>query len=102
MRKMCIAVSLAALSLGACTTLPSNPSSGIRSIGPNLFVASEMDQMFGGSVVERAATFCNSFGQRMSMEGSSSETGVWSGNRFQSVVFTCEGDGESTGWEPVL
>lgn len=84
MRNICIAA--AALALGACAT--TSPTSGIRSLGPNQFTVSEMSGFT--SVAERAAAFCGSFGQRMQIEGSTTQKGLYSGSDYAVLVFSCQ------------
>lgn len=89
MRKYII---LAALSLGACATVP-GATGGMyqpRSIGENLYTMSEMDTPLGGDVLTFAARFCTQRGGQLQMQGNVGETGSWSGTRYQRIIFSCQ------------
>lgn len=86
MRNMGIAA-VAALALGACTTV--SPADSIRPIGDNLFSISEM-HFFGGDVAGRAAAYCGSLGKRLQIEGDTTQKGMWSGDDYAVLVFSCQ------------
>jgi hypothetical protein len=85
MRKL-VTIAVAA-SLGACAT--ASPSDGIRQLGKNQFSISEM-HFLGGDVVGRAAAYCTSLGQRLQVEGDTTQTGAWSGNKYAMLIFSCQ------------
>lgn len=84
MRKIATLATLAAVLAGCVHT---TPGSGIRSIGPDTFMVSEMSGF--GNVVERAAVFCASFGQTVQITGNTSQTGLASGNQYAVITFRC-------------
>lgn len=83
-----ILLSLAALSLGACATVPHSAMSGIQSAGPGLFTVSEVTGFT--NVAERAGAFCGSFGQRMHVEGDTTQNSLFSNERYAVLIFSCQ------------
>ena len=83
-----VVVATVALALGACAFMPNTPAQGVRSLGNGLYSISEI-AFFGGDVAGRAATFCSSFGQTMSIEGNTTQKGIASGDDYAVLVFRC-------------
>ena len=86
MRKIATLATLAA-ALAGCVTTGSSHNSGIRSIGSDTFMVSEISGF--GNVVERAALFCASFGQTVQVTGNTSQMGLASGNQYAVITFRC-------------
>lgn len=81
-----IAALATAAALAGCATVPS-PTEGIQSIGTDTFMVSEMSGF--GNVAERAGQFCASFGQRIEIDGNTTEKGLYSGSDYAVLVFRC-------------
>jgi len=84
MRKIAALATLAAALAGCVTT---SPSAGIRSLGPDTYMVSEMSGF--GNVVERAAVFCSSLGQTVQVTGNTTQTGIASGDQYAVIMFRC-------------
>lgn len=80
---------LAALSLGACVAMPDRPTEGVQALGPNTWAVSQRATPFG-SPVQRAAAFCGQFGQRIQIEGNTTEQTVWTDQVYSVLVFSCQ------------
>lgn len=83
MRK--IAALAATVALAGCVT--TSPSAGIRPLGGDTYMVSEMSGF--GNVVERAAAFCSSFNQTVQVTGNTVQTGIASGNQYAVITFRC-------------
>jgi len=81
-----LTAAIAALSLSACMT--TGQQSAVRTIGPDQYTISGLD-IFGGNVAQHAASFCNARGQQMRIEGTTTQTGLYSGASYPVMVFRC-------------
>lgn len=84
MRNTLTLVALAAALAGCVTT---SSGAGIKSIGSDTFMVSEMSGF--GNVVERAAVFCASFGQTVQVTSNTSQMGLASGDQYAVITFRC-------------
>lgn len=80
-----IAIAALGLALAGCVT--TSPGAGIKSIGSDTYMVSEMSGF--GNVVERAAAFCASFGRSLDVTSNTSQTGLASGNQYAVITFRC-------------
>lgn len=85
MRTICI--SLAALVLGACATVPQS-THAVEVVGTDLFSVSQRNVPFG-SPIDVAGSFCADFGQNVQIEGNTTEQTVLSDQVYSVLVFRC-------------
>lgn len=84
-----IITAIAALSLGACVTMPDSPTRGVHALGDNLFSVSQNAVPFG-STAAHAARFCDMSGRQMRPRGSSTEQTLWTDRQYAVLIFSCE------------
>lgn len=81
-------IAIAVLSLSACATTYQSETTGIHSLGGDLFSISQRAVPFGGTA-PRAAAFCAKFGQQMRVEGNSTEQSLWTDRQYAVLMFRC-------------
>ena len=82
-------IAYAAIAMCALTACATTPGAGVKSLGNGTYSISEMDIMTG-NVAEHAAAYCSSLGQKMKVEGNTTQRGLASGTNYAVLVFRCE------------
>lgn len=80
-------VFIAALGLALAGCVTTGSSGGIKPLGGDTYMVSEMSGFT--NVVERAAVFCNSYGQTVEVTGNTTQQGLASGRDYAVLVFRC-------------
>lgn len=80
-------VCAAAMLLAGCVSAPA-PTSAVQPIGPSTFSVSQRNVPFG-SPAAVAGSFCGQFGQRVQIEGTSTEQTIWSDQVYSVLIFRC-------------
>lgn len=86
MRK--IVTLIAIIGLSACSMVPKTAHSGVHALADGTFMVSEIDYPLA-NVAERAATYCDYFGQRVEVVSSTTKYGIFTEQNHAVLTFRC-------------